>query len=189
MKKEVFTTFEISQILQVNPTTVQNWAKNGMLQAYTTPGGHRRVRKADLIKFIEEYNFPFPDELKEERQSVLIVDDEAMVLETITKGIKYFAKGDWDILTASNGMDALLILGDRKPDLIILDIWLPDMDGFEVCRRIKEREPGIGVISISGALESEQIKRIQETGADYFLSKPLKMEELIKVMEEITNER
>ena len=59
-RNSYYTTFEISQICQVNPTTVQNWVKEGKLKAFVTPGGHRRIQREDLLAFLKEFGMPIP---------------------------------------------------------------------------------------------------------------------------------
>lgn len=186
MKKDVLTTFEISRLLHVNPTTVQNWTRKGMLPFYTTPGGHRRVRLPDLLTFIDEYQFPLPEELKTPRRRVLIVDDEPSFLEVVKQGIMRTAAAEWEVFTSPNGIDALMLIGDIKPHLVLLDILLPDIDGFEVCRRIKERAPSTRIISMSGNPAELIAERILAAGADRFIPKPFTISKIVQVMRKLT---
>jgi len=83
-RKSFLTTFEISQICEVNPTTVQNWVKGKKLKAYVTPGGHRRVRREDLISFMREFGMPIPTQLGGAPTFILIVDDEKDIIDLLT---------------------------------------------------------------------------------------------------------
>ncbi len=89
-KRSFFTTFEISQICEVNPTTVQNWVKGKKLRAYSTPGGHRRVRREDLVAFMREFGLPIPREL--EPRLVLIVDDEREMLDLLSSELGWMIR-------------------------------------------------------------------------------------------------
>ncbi len=171
-----YTTFEISQICQVNPTTVQNWVKEGKLKAFVTPGGHRRIQREDLLAFLKEFGMPVPEELAGRPPLIMVVDDEADVVEMLTSLLK---SGDdpVEVVSAQGGVEALLMIGDRKPDLLILDIKMPDMDGFEVCRQLRNSlaNRNIKIVAITGDKDPETRTRILEAGADLFFSKPLEV--------------
>jgi excisionase family DNA binding protein len=187
-RRSFFTTFEISQICEVNPTTVQNWVKEKKLKAYATPGGHRRVRREDLAAFMKEFGMPIPKELEPERALVLIVDDEPDVLDLL-HSIMETDSGELEVLTATGGVEALLIIGERKPDLLILDIMMPGMNGFEVCRKLKANETTskIKIVAVTGDHDPSLRQRILQTGADLFFTKPLDVasfrEQCLKLVE------
>ena len=174
--KTVYTTHEVSRLLQVNPRSVINWIDQNLLPSYRTPGGHRRIRREDLLGFVRKHQIPTPQLLMEDGNfSVLIVDDE----EEITQIIKaYFErKGGFQVRTVSDGISALLEVGRAKPDLLVLDIMIPGVDGVEVCRRIKAgTSASTIIIAISGQPEME--KKILQAGGDAFLTKPLDLEKL-----------
>lgn len=174
--KTIYTTHEVSRLLQVNPRSVINWIDQNLLPSYRTPGGHRRIRRDDLLGFLRKHQIPTPPSLMEDGSfSVLIVDDE----EDITQIIKaYFErKGGFQVTTVSDGISALLEVGRAKPDLLVLDIMIPGVDGVEVCRRIKA-DPSAStiIIAISGQPELEE--KILQAGGDIFLTKPLDLEKL-----------
>jgi len=79
---KTYTTFYISKICDVYPTTVANWIDEGKLKAFTTPGGHRRVSADDLKEFLKKYNMPVPEKLfSNGKKKVLAVDDDKAVLK------------------------------------------------------------------------------------------------------------
>ena len=172
-RRSFLTTFEISQICEVNPTTVQNWVKEKKLKAYLTPGGHRRVRREDFVAFMREFGMPIPAELVD-RPFVLIVDDETEVVEMLKSAI-LIGDQDIEIATALSGVEALLMIGERKPDLLILDIMMPGMNGFEVCRKLKgsDNTKNIKILAVTGNHDPSVRARILEAGADLFFTKPL----------------
>ncbi len=171
-----FTTFEISQICGVNPTTVQNWVKGKKLRAFQTPGGHRRVRREDLVSFMKEFGMPLPAELLQNPPLILIVDDEVDILDMLESLMK---SGDDDVRVAKaqNGVDALLMIGENKPDLLILDIMMPGMNGYEVCQKLKSSSntQNIKIVAISGDQSPAVRERILKAGADLFFAKPLEI--------------
>lgn len=175
-RKSFLTTFEISQICEVNPTTVQNWVKGKKLKAHVTPGGHRRVRREDLTSFMKKFGMPIPMQLEGAPTFVLIVDDEKSVIDVLTSLMR---TGDQaiEIAGAQSGIEALLIIGERKPDLLILDIAMPGMNGIEVCQRLKSSPvtKKIKIVAISGVPDPAIRQGSLAAGADLFFAKPLDM--------------
>jgi len=173
--KTIYTTHEVSRLLHVNPRSVINWIEQNLLPSYRTPGGHRRIRREDLLAFLRKHQIPTPASLVEGKFSVLIVDDEEEIV-SIAKA--YFQRqGGYEISSASDGITALIEVGRIKPDLLILDIRIPGVDGVEVCRRIKA-DPGnkTAIIAISGVADTE--RNILQAGADAFMAKPVDLEKL-----------
>src|SRR5215510_12884161 len=81
--KTIYTTHEVSRLLHVNPRSVINWIDQNLLISYRTPGGHRRIRREDLMAFLRKHQIPTPATLLEEKFSLLIVEDEEGVLEIL----------------------------------------------------------------------------------------------------------
>lgn len=173
--KTIFTTHEVSRLLQVNPRSVINWIEQTLLPSYRTPGGHRRIRRDDLLAFLRKHQIPTPASLVDGTFSVLIVDDEVEVSGMLKT---FFQKqGEYEVSMASDGITALMEVGRLKPDLLILDIMLPGIDGVEVCRRIKGNSANkTSIIAISGVDSNE--KRILQSGADAFMLKPVDLDKL-----------
>jgi excisionase family DNA binding protein len=171
-----YTTFEISQICGVNPTTVQNWVKGKKLRAFQTPGGHRRVRREDLVSFMKEFGMPLPAELMQGPPLIQIVDDESDIIDML-EALMRSGDDEVRVAKAQNGVDALLMIGESKPDLLILDIMMPGMNGYDVCKKLKS-SPGtqnIKIVAISGDHSPAVKERILSAGADLFFTKPLEI--------------
>lgn len=109
---------------------------------------------------------------------ILVVDDNEQNLELIQA---YLEDMDCNLLSAYNGPDALKISEDRQPDLILLDIMMPKMSGFEVCRRLKnsDRTKNIPIIMVTALNEFGDIERGIDSGTDDFISKPVNKLELL----------
>jgi len=173
--KSIYTTHEVSHLLHVNPRSVINWIEQSLLPSYRTPGGHRRIRRDDLLAFLRKHQIPTPESLVEGKFSVLIVDDEQEIVDIMKVFLQ--RQGGYQIATASDGITALIEVGRAKPDLMILDIMIPGVDGIEVCRRIKaDSNNKTVIIAVSG--NSEHENRILQSGADAFMSKPIDLEKL-----------
>jgi len=175
-----YTTYQISQLCDIDVSTVINWIDDGKLHGYRTPGGHRRVRREDLLTFLREYKMPMPEELQtHEHPRVLIVDDEPDTRLTIKALLR--AEGEYEVATASNGFEAGVKAVQWQPDLILLDFMMPDMDGFEACRLIKN-DPitrHIAVLALTILSSPDEVARIRAAGADDYLAKPFDNEELL----------
>ena len=112
------------------------------------------------------------------KQTILIVDDEAINLKLVKA---YLLKEGYHFITASDGEEALTVVNDTIPDLILLDVMMPGIDGFEVCRRLKSKKrfQKIPIIMVTALTETEHKIKAMEVGADDFISKPLDRIELL----------
>ena len=175
--KNVFTTHEVSKLLQFNPRSVINWIEQDLLISYRTPGGHRRIRHDDLLAFLRKHEIPIPPALMAEKFNILIVEDEDDIVKILTT--TFARQGVYEINSSSDGISALIDIGRLHPDLMVLDIMIPGVDGLEVCRRIKEN-PGntTAIIAMSGQPELES--KVLQAGADCFLAKPLDLDRLLE---------
>ena len=184
MNEKAYTTFQISKFCHVNHRTVLSWIKQNKIKAFKTPGGHSRVREKDLVRFLKEYDIPLPDSIQSKVPVVLVVDDEPRITEIISQALssdKEFTAG-LHVETSTNGIDALMKLGKNPPDIIILDVCMPNLDGIEVCKRIRENPDtsDIEIIAMSGVNIEQTAKDIMAAGADDFIGKPFEIEDLLK---------
>ena len=173
--KTIYTTHEVSRLLHVNPRSVINWIEQSLLQSYRTPGGHRRIRHDDLMAFLRKHQIPTPASLVAGKFSILIVDDDQEIIDLLKAYLE--RQAPYEISTAADGIKALIEVGRVKPDLLILDIMIPGVDGVEVCRRIKaDSSNKTAIIAISGTTEHQ--RQVLEAGADAFMLKPIDMDTL-----------
>lgn len=186
MKQKTYTTFAIAKMLGVYPSTIANWVDSGKLKAFNTPGGHRRVLPVDLRAFLKRHNMPLPAGLVLEEIKILVVDDDPTILELVTGFLKS-AKMGYKIHTAADGFEAGRLLGLHDPQLVVLDLKLPGIDGFEVCRQIKEQHPQTRVLAITGYDNEENKREIMKAGADAFLGKPFRMAKFLEECERLLN--
>lgn len=181
MEREVFTTYETARICSVHHTTVINWVKEGSLKAYTTPGGHRRIKKEHLLDFMHKYHLPIPERLEHKTKRVLIVDDDVDALTEYKEALSGHA---FEIETASSGFEAGCTIYKNKPDLILLDFKMPGMDGFEVAQMLHDDKTTghIPIIAVTVLRQEDDIKRIKKCGVKMYISKPVDMDKLIAVI-------
>ena len=180
--EEIFTVFQASKYCQVSPKTIINWIDSGHIRAFKTVGGHRRIKRADLEDFMRRQGIPLPDkELPEERKRILIVDDDPIIVETIVQAFEE-DEYNYEVISAADGFEAGLQVNHFKPHLMILDIMMPDIKGYEVCKKIKTtpETADIKIIVLSAYLDDEKFKKMKEFGADRCFSKPLPLPQLRK---------
>ncbi len=171
-------------MLHVDPGSVANWIDQGLLKAHRTPGGHRRVAAGDLEWFLRKHEMPIPEELYSSPTQVLVVDDEPAITQMISQTIKA-AHPEYEILEAHDGFAAGTVLATARPDVVVLDLRMPGMDGFAVCQviRAKKNTSHAHVIAITAHPSPENEHRIIKCGANVCLSKPLDMELLLREIE------
>jgi excisionase family DNA binding protein len=181
MDKRVYTTGEVAKICDVTVVTVNKWFDSGRLEGYRMPGSNRRRIPHDcLVKFLKENGMPM-DRLDDFRKrALLVVDDEEEMRETIMAALREEFRG-FEVVGSADGYDACLKAGKLKPDLIVLDIFMPKMNGFEVCRTLKA-DPKISkcrILGITGMPEEGSPAQLLEAGADDCLVKPFEMAALV----------
>lgn len=177
---KVMTVYEASKYCNVSSKTIINWVESGHIKAYRTVGGHRRINKSDLESFMEKQGIPIPGiQEGSTRKKILVVDDDPIIVETIVQALEEDEHG-YEVISASDGFEAGLQVSHFLPDLLILDIMMPDIKGFEVCRTIKNNEDTrhIKIIVLSAYLDDEKFAKMKEHGADICFSKPLPLPQL-----------
>ncbi|MBI4052237.1 MAG: response regulator [Elusimicrobia bacterium] len=182
MIKNALGTYDIARICHVTPPTVGRWIEEGKLPSFTTGGGHRRVWTSDLLAFLKIHNIPIPFEFSaQSRLRILIVDDEADVRKVSSRILqKIYPQAE--IHEAEDGFEAGHKIATLLPSLVLLDLRLPGMNGYRVCRMIRQDEhlKKIKVLAMSGYAMEESQKQSMEAGADDFMPKPFEVEELRK---------
>lgn len=193
-KPVVYSALEVANICGVVNQTAINWIRNNYLKAFKTPGGQFRIYPDDLAEFMVSRNMRLPSELLEHctkksflvSYSILIVDDDEG-LNTVMA--KFFEKKleAIQVYQAFDGFDAGSQMTEKRPKCVILDLDLPGVDGFDLCRRIKESETfGKPAIIIVTALQDPDVeKRCLELGVSKFFRKPIDFLELLEAVKEV----
>jgi excisionase family DNA binding protein len=180
----------VARYCHVTVPGVLKWIKSEKLKAYCTPGGHYRVERQDFRQFLEGHGMPIEESFFLGTQlKVLVVDDEPEIREVICNAIDSMEIGA-EIDTATDGYEAGMKVERSRPHLVVLDLKMPGMDGFEVCSKIKGDEvlAGIKVLAMTGYYTQENVARITECGANGILSKPFTRDQLLDKMDEIVGE-
>ena len=184
--KSVLTTFEAAKLCNVSYNTIKNWIKRGLLEAYRTAGGHLRINREELERFAREHSIPISDSMYALAKKVLVVDDEESIRDALVDALNQYSER-LDVQTASDGFEAGALLESIKPDLVILDIVMPGLDGFKVCQRIRKSPTTkhAAILVLTGFPSEQNIKRIIEMGADSCLAKPIDRKMLFDSMQKL----
>ena len=180
--KTVFTTGEAAKICKVSQQTIIRCFDNGQLKGFRVPGSRfRRIPRESLSKFMKDNGIP-TDALETGKRKVLLVDDEIELLELMSRALG--EDGRFEVRTASNGFDAGMMVKEYRPDVIVLDVMLPDINGREVCQRVRADTTlsDVRILCISGMVEDDKVQELRLAGADDFLNKPFEMDNLIERM-------
>ena len=180
--KTVFTTGEAAKICKVSQQTIIRCFDNGQLKGFRVPGSRfRRIPREMLYKFMKDNGIP-TDALESGKRKALLVDDDIELVELMTKVLE--DDGRFEVRVATTGFDAGMMVKEYRPDLIVLDVMLPDINGKEVCHRVRADSTleDVRILCISGMIEEDKIQDLKLSGADDFLHKPFEIEELIERM-------
>jgi excisionase family DNA binding protein len=181
LPEKIYTTYQIGKFCQVNIRTVIRWIETGKLKAYSTPGGHRRVKWSDLITFLSQNRMPIPRELEEaKKRKILVVDDDPDFLEIASKILEQVP--DAEVKTTSSGFDAGVLIAEWYPDMILLDFLMPDLNGFEVTRKIKNnpRLKKIPIIAVTAISDPAELEKVKQSGVDAVITKPIEQDGFLK---------
>ncbi|OGR88519.1 MAG: hypothetical protein A3A86_05370 [Elusimicrobia bacterium RIFCSPLOWO2_01_FULL_60_11] len=180
--EKTYTTFQIAGMCGVKPTTIIKWIQQKRMPAFATPGGHRRVRESDLLKFLEQYRLPIPEGMGEKKRSrILVVEDEGTVGRLILRALKEAFGTEAEVEWIEDGIQALIELGKKPVDLVILDVVMPVVDGARVLASLRAdpQTAQVKVIGITGKkLLGEKLKFMQEH-TDAFFYKPFELHQIM----------
>lgn len=174
--REWLTLGQAAAYLGAAQSTVRKWADDGRLPAFYTPGGHRRFRRSDLDRFLAGQ----VDAPKGGR--VLVVDDDPQLREFIRVNLEMEG---YEVREAASAGEGLAALDENSPDLILLDVLMPGVDGWEMLRRVQERHgvESIPVIMYSGMVEDGE--QAAERGAQAFIGKPFDPRRLLEATRQL----
>jgi excisionase family DNA binding protein len=183
--KTVFTTGEAAEICKVSQQTIIRCFDSGRLKGFRVPGSRfRRIPRDALLAFMKDNGIP-PDQLNNGKSKILVVDDDPEIVELFVDVLE--RDGRFEVKTASTGYDAGMMTNEFRPDLIILDYMLPDVNGNVVCRTIRAKEEfnETKIIIVSGVVNQDEIDELKAAGADDFVKKPFNIEKLIERIGEL----
>jgi two-component system OmpR family response regulator len=176
--KQVFTTGEAAEVCKISQQTIIRCFDSGRLHGFRVPGSRfRRIPRDELIRFMKANAIP-TDNLEGGRKRILVVDDDEQIVELFVDVLSRDAR--YEVKTANNGYDAGMLTREFRPDLLVLDYMLPDINGNHVCRTVRS-DPDLAhtkIIIVSGVVNQDEVDQLVEAGADEFVKKPFNIEKL-----------
>jgi excisionase family DNA binding protein len=173
------TLGQAAKYLGMAQSTIRKWSDSGRLPAFYTPGGHRRYRRSDLDQFLERGGASLPRRPEGARRLILIVDDDERLREFIRVNLEMEG---YAVREAASADEGLQVLDEQPPDLILLDVMMPQVDGWEMLRQVQEHT-GVGaipVIMFSGKVDERAADEARSRGASGFIGKPFDPRSLIE---------
>ncbi|MEO2046918.1 MAG: response regulator [Pirellulales bacterium] len=179
LMKTVFTTGEAAKICKVSQQTIIRCFDSGQLKGFRVPGSRfRRIPRELLYSFMRENGIP-TDALDSGKRKILVVDDDEDLVELICDALD--RDGRFDIRSVNNGFGAGMLIKEFRPDLVVLDVMLPDINGKEVCQLVRgdKSMDNVRIICISGMVETNKIQELRDAGSNEFLKKPFDVDVLL----------
>ncbi len=176
--KTVFTTGEAAKICKVSQQTIIRCFDSGQLKGFRVPGSRfRRIPRDQLYSFMRDNGIP-TDALDSGRRKLLIVDDDVDLVDLLVDHFERDAR--FEVRSVNNGFGAGMQIKEFRPDLVVLDVMLPDINGMEVCQLVRSDKSmdDVKIICISGMVEEDRIQKLREAGADDFMKKPFDIDTL-----------
>ena len=167
------TLGQAARFLGVAQSTIRKWSDQGRVPAFYTPGGHRRYRRRDLEAFLERSG----PGARSGGPLVLVVDDDDRLREYMRVNLE--VEG-YSVREAASAEDALTAIEDQAPELVLLDVVMPGVDGWQMLQRMQERHGSIPVIMFSGQVEESSARDAERRGARGFIGKPFDPQQLIE---------
>jgi excisionase family DNA binding protein len=165
--KQNYTPNDVGALLGVHHNTIKNWIKGKNVVAFQTVGGHYRVPRREVVRLIKNRGLSVPEELQGPMGLVYVVDDDELIRRAMDDALSV----DYEVYTFNNGFEALMQIGRLKPDLLVLDIYMPGIDGFAMVRKLRQDDKlaNLRVVGMSGKAVSQEEAR--KAGFDEFYEK------------------
>ena len=187
-KQEFYGTQEAARILGVSVRTVQLWVEKGILKAWKTAGGHRRISKESMDQLLRsrQGKSDISRGSTAEQLTILIIEDDPTV-QTYYTALINILRPNASIRIASDGYEGLIALGELNPQLLLLDVDMPQMDGVQLLRRLKQMSlPTMPNVAVVTGLNPQQLaKRGSIPATIPVYSKPLNIDDLEKLLKEL----
>lgn len=184
--KQSFSTSEVARYCHVTADTIRKWAEAGRIKVFKTPGGHRRIRREELLRFLRENSIPVHADLSSAGVKVLIVDEDSSVVNIVTRFLER-SQSNFLIHAASDAFEAGYQVATFRPDIVFLQLALPGVDGLDVCRRLKAMSElaSSHLIALLGPDDMGLADYAMERGASVSLRKPFSPDDLRRALAKV----
>jgi excisionase family DNA binding protein len=181
----------VAKICRVSKKTVLNWIYRDAMKASRTYGGHYRVWPADLKAFLIKSGLDVPFMYVDDRQTKFLIVDDDMAYTILMKEAICTHFPNADVITTDDGYEALLLMGERKPHVVLLDLKMPKVDGFQVLEllRTRKKDNMLKIVVMSAYLDEETRERLEGTVADEVWEKGKNIDEILHALTELLDAR
>ncbi len=192
---DILTTFQAARLCGVSHKSIERWIDAGFLRGFRTPGGHRRVHRADLLEFIQKRRTTErvvdPSATQgSDLPRVLVVDDEATIRELFTEFFRTAGQGKYQVEVAASGYEAGVQVERFNPHIVLLDLMMDDLDGFEVCRKLRNDPTHATTIVIAVTGSAEAAQQAEDSGMFHrVILKPIKMSSVKDLIDALLSEQ
>lgn len=181
----------VAKICRVSKKTVLNWIYKGALKAFQTLGGHYRIWPADLKTFLTDSAMDVPFQFVDERRTTfLIVDDDPAYSILLKEAIcTHFSNAD--VIVTDDGYEGLLLIGERKPQMVILDLKMPRIDGYQVLEllRARKKDNTMKVVVLSAYVDNQIRERLSKSVADDIWEKGRNIKDILHSLDLMMKEK
>jgi excisionase family DNA binding protein len=183
-RNKIYSITQAAELCRLNRVTLWRWIRSGKLRAYQTPSGQYRIKQDDLKRFIQNDLSYLQADLPDNQHTILIIDDDPQFRKLVRKII---SNGRFDIEEVGSGFEAGVNIIKHMPSILILDLFMPGIDGFDICRQIKSdpNTRNIKVIVVTGMGSPEIEENVRQLGADAYFTKPVERRELKACIEKL----
>lgn len=181
------TTGEAARMCGVGINTIKRWLQKGELKCLVTPGGHWRISEPEFLLFLKEHNMKPLQAKLDNAYKILLIEDDIAMCSLIEEALE-LAPFNYSFDYAEDGYTGLIKVGSMQPDILILDIMLPEINGLELIQRIRATELGNKprILVITGAGDRRLVRRgLEKAEPDIILFKPFAVEDLIKAVQQL----
>jgi excisionase family DNA binding protein len=171
--RDLLTTQDAALLCGVARRTMLRWVESGLIRGHTTPGGRWRIRREDLETFMREQGMGGPTEAAPTGPPRIgIVDDDPAHVDATRRWLEEVLPGA-EVRVAYDGFSAGLLVRDHLPHILLLDVLMPGMDGYDVCERIRSDATfdEVAIFAVSSDMNPRRVERLLDLGADRCISK------------------
>ncbi len=179
MSERVYTTVDLAKVCKVSLRTVIRWVDEGKLTSFRTPGGHRRVREEDLLKFLDHYQIPFSVKPDGGRKKILVVEQKRL-LEGLLKQILRRSSDTHEVLVARDLYESAIKIGLARPDLVLLGTIPKGEEIVKFCRSLRRipEAKGTKIIVLSDKVSANRMQELLSLGVQAVIDKPYTLDDL-----------
>jgi excisionase family DNA binding protein len=181
-EKTLLTTFDAADYCYVTPNTIKNWIKTGQMKAYTTPGGHYRIRRRDLEEFVVRHSMATKgQENFREKPILLVVEGNP---EALAQMVGYLDGENAQIYTSESGFDAGMKVSELNPDLVFIDTVTESVGWKSIVKTMKDNSltSAIPIIALTQSADEDSLQAVQAVGASDSMDKPFSKSDLLNVI-------